>query len=192
MEKDLSKPSKGCLGWFVVILSIFLIGCVGVSGKLKSNPTLLTQYKDRALSKTYNYYYCGRSSLPYAVVGIDNTYGFNDRLWFKIESEQAVYEKIRNLSDLEIDSFPMAGADILDGQGNKIGVWFSHYRHTPVRVDDKSRKVEVFNPYNPNDEYRGKLFNRLGNFSISFKQFEQFQGFFQKFVFSQKGDPGLS
>ena len=160
MEKDLSKPSKGRLGWVVVILSIFLIGCVGVSGKLKSNPTLLAQYKDKALSKTYNYYYCGRSSLPYAVVGIDNTYGFNDRLWFKIESEQAVYEKIRNLSDLEIDSFPMAGADILDGQGNKIGVWFSHYRHTPVRVDDKSRMVEVFNPYNPNDEDRG-IFNRL-------------------------------
>jgi len=157
MEKSLCKSNQGRLGWFIVILSLFLIGCVGASGKLKSNPALLEQYRGGALSKTYNYYYCGRSSIPYAVVGIDNTYGFNDRLWFKIESEQAVYEKISNLSDLHMDSGPIVGSDILDGQGNKIGVWFSRYRYTPVRVDNESRMVEVFNPYNPNEESRGRL-----------------------------------
>jgi hypothetical protein len=154
MGKYLSKSNRVRLGRFIVILSVFLMGCAG-AGKLQPNPALLAQYRGNALSKTYNYYYCGRSTLPYAVVGIDNTYGFNDRLWFKIESGQAVYEKISNLSDLHPDSFPMAGSDILDGQGNKIGVWFSHYRSTPVRVDNETRMVEVFNPYNPNERVGG-------------------------------------
>ena len=152
MGKYFCNSQKICLG----LVLFFLMGCLG-SGKLQSNSELLAQYRGGALSKTYNYYYCGRSTIPYAVVGIDNTYGFNDRLWFKIESEQAVYEKISNLSDLHMDSGAMVASDVLDGQGNKIGVWFSHYRFTPVRVDNDTRTVEVLNPYNPNERDMGGL-----------------------------------
>jgi len=42
-------------------------------------------------------------------------------------------------------------------RGNNIGVWFSHYRYSPVRVDQEARMVEVFNPYNPNEDHRGGL-----------------------------------
>ncbi|MCP3942826.1 MAG: hypothetical protein GY710_15255 [Desulfobacteraceae bacterium] len=150
MEKYLLKKSQTLIILFPVILLFFLIGCLGSSGKLKFNSALLDQYRAKVLSKTYNYYYCGRSTIPYAVVGIDDTYEFSTRFWFKIESEQAVYKKIANLSDFEPNSGPLVGSDILDENGNKIGVWFSHYRYTVVRVIPESRRVEVFNPYKPN------------------------------------------
>jgi hypothetical protein len=155
MKKYLSKTSWGRIVLLFLSVSFLLSGCVGASGKLQFNPALLDQYRGGALSKTYQYYYCGRSTIPYAVVGIDDAYGFNDRLWFKIESEQAVYEKISKLSQLHIHSGPLTSSDILDGEGKKVGVWFSYYRYSHAQVDSVNRMVEVFNPYNPNEDSRG-------------------------------------
>jgi hypothetical protein len=155
MKKCLSKTSRGRIVLLFLSVSFLLSGCVGASGKLQFNPALLDQYKSAGLPKAYNYYYCGRSGLPYAVVGIDDAYGFNDRVWFKIESEQDVYKKIGNLSDLHRESGPKVSSDILDGEGNKIGVWFSYYRTSGVRVDPETRIVEVLNPYKPSDDTRG-------------------------------------
>jgi len=66
-----------------------------------------------------------------------------------------VYQKIANLSDLHMNSAPLSGSDILDEQKKNVGVWFSRYAGTPVRVDHKTRKVAVFNPYNPDEDDRG-------------------------------------
>lgn len=134
---------------------IMIAGCMGSYGKLVSNPVIQAQFNTRTLSETYQYYYSGRSGLPYAVVGIDPKYRFNSRLWFKIDTMDQVYQKIRNLSDLHIDAASMRAADILDNEGNLIGVWFSYYYYTPVRIDPKTGMVEIFNPYDPNEDDRG-------------------------------------
>ena len=132
-----------------------LAGCVGNYGTIRSNVALLDQYKGGALPDNYNYYYCGRSSLPYAVVGIDTAYDFSDRLWFKIDNRQEVYKKIANLSELHRDSTRLFTSDILDTQGQKLGIWFSFYSYSPVVLDNETRMVEVYNPYNPNEDRRG-------------------------------------
>lgn len=132
-----------------------LAGCVGNYGTIRTNTALLEQYKGGALPDNYNYYYCGRSSIPYAVVGIDNTYGFSDRFWFKIESKEEVYKKIANLSDLHRDAIRLYTSDILDTQGQKLGIWFSFYSYSPVLVDHETRTVEVYSPYKPNEDRHG-------------------------------------
>ncbi len=145
--------------WFCLYLVylFFLGGCLGTSGNLRLNSDLLVQYKEAALPKDYNYYYCGRSGLPYAVVGIDASYKLHDRFWFKIEAEKEIYKKIGNLSQLHPDTGSMVSSDILNKEGKKIGVWFSYYRYTPVRVDPETRMVAVFNPYNPNEDHKGSF-----------------------------------
>jgi hypothetical protein len=90
--------------------------------------------------------------MPYAVVGIDNAYGFSDRFWFKIDDKQEVYKKIANLSELHVSSTRLFTSDILDSQGQKLGIWFSFYNYSPVLVDDDTRMVTVYNPYNPNED----------------------------------------
>ncbi len=134
---------------------IMIAGCMGSYGKLVSNPVIQEQYLTRNLSDAYQYYYSGRSGLPYAVVGIDPKYQFNARLWFKIDDMEQVYRKVRNLSDLHPDATRMRAADILDHEGNLIGIWFSYYYYTPVRIDPKTGEVEIFNPYDPNVDDRG-------------------------------------
>lgn len=141
--------------FLLLMVAGILSGCAGNYGTIRSNTALLDQYRGGGLPDHYNYYYCGRSSLPYAVVGIDRSYGFNERVWFKIDAKQEVYKKIYNLSDLHRDASRLFTSDILDTQGQKIGVWFSFYTTTPVQIDPETRMVTVYNPYNPNDDYRG-------------------------------------
>ncbi len=136
----------------LLVVLLTMTGCAGSYGRLQHNPGLLSLYKEGTLPKDYVYYYCGRSSLPHAVVGIDKAHGFNDRVWFKILSGPQVYEKINHLSTLHRDSGPLISSDILDENGQKIGVWFSYYPYSPVRVDPETRVVTVFDPYNPNED----------------------------------------
>ncbi len=137
----------------LILAGMVLFGaCAGSYGKLVTSPVFEDQYRQQTLPADLDYYYCGRSGLPYAVVGIDDTYRFNDRVWFKIESMGEVYEKIYNLSDLHPDARTMRAAEILDPGGRRIGVWFSYYHHTPVRVDPDSGVLDIFNPYDPDED----------------------------------------
>jgi hypothetical protein len=131
---------------------VLMSACAGAYGKLVTSPASLNHYRNETLPADFNYYYCGRSGLPYAVVGIDDTYPFNDRVWFRIETMDEVYKKIANLSDLHPYARSMRAADILDPGGKRIGVWFSYYHHTPVRVDPDSGVLDIFNPYDPNED----------------------------------------
>ena len=129
-------------------------GCAGSYGKFVSSPAVQKQYNTSSLPDAYQYYYSGRSGLPYAVVGINNKYEFSSRFWFKIDTMGQVYKKISDLSDLHADATRMRTADILDHKGNKIGVWFSYYYYTPVRINPETETVEIFNPYDPNEDDR--------------------------------------
>lgn len=141
----------------MALLAAFAVtaGCTGSYGRLVSSPAVQDQYQAGSLPDTYQYYYCGRSGLPYAVVGINKKYRFNSRFWFKIDTMDQVYEKISDLSNLHADATQMRMADILDHKGNKIGVWFSYYYYTPVEINPETGTVKVFNPYDPNEDDNG-------------------------------------
>jgi hypothetical protein len=155
MKTYIGKACRITMLFFLLIFIGVLSGCAGNYGSLSTNNGLLDQYKGQGLPDTYNYYYCGRSSLPYAVVGIDNAYGFKDRIWLKIESKEDVYKKISSLSDLHRDSSRLFTKDILDTEGKKIGVWFSYYQSSPIMLDAETMMVEIPSPYNPNSYGRG-------------------------------------
>ena len=138
----------------LLVSLLVLTGCVsGTYGKLKTNGTLMGQYRDQTLPGDYEYYYCGRSGLPYAVVGIDRDYTFETKFWFKIESQEDLYLKISKLSDHGWDSTIMFSKEILGPDGKKIGIWFSYYNSTPVKVDLQTNTVAVYNPYKPGGRF---------------------------------------
>ncbi len=146
---------KNGLGTAVLIICLVIFtGCLGGGwGRLKHSQDLMVSYQGKTLPETLNYYYCGRSSIPYAVIGIDQAYTFEGKSWLKIESTDDLYYKIGNLSDLEPDLTTMSGKDILGPDGRVIGLWFSYYSSTGVRVDEENGIVEVFNPYKPSSRF---------------------------------------
>ena len=130
---------------------LFLSGCAGSFGKIQSNQSLSGSYKDTLQIEEFNYYYCGRSGLPYAVIGIDKKYKFNDRVWHQINTLDDLLLKIDSLIDTPQNYYKMTVADILDTAGDKIGVWFSYYYYTVVKINQDDNIIDVLNPYNPND-----------------------------------------
>jgi hypothetical protein len=134
----------------LLVLLVTLAGCIENYGKIRPNPSLVEAYKTRQLLPEYQYYYCGRSRLPYAVIGIDPKYKFPDRLWYKIKTKEDVYNKIYKLMQTPWESPGVTAADILDSSGHKIGIWFSYYSTTVVKIVPETNIIEVQNPYNPN------------------------------------------
>jgi len=123
---------------------LLLSGCTGSYGRLQTRDQWTDAFKKQLELPDYNYYYCGRENLPYTVVGIDPQYTFEDRLWHKIESKEDVYR--RAAGNRLWNDQRAQGADILDEQGNKIGIWFSHYSTTTVKIGP-GNTVAVYNPH---------------------------------------------
>lgn len=144
------KNNKTGIYFGVVIICVFLSGCTGSYGTIHFNQDLLEAYENRLPLDDYDYYYRGRPHLPYAVIGIDKTYTFDDRFWVKIDARKDVYDKISRLFDEPFGSNTLVAADITDHRGNKIGSYFSLYNYTVVKVSPEGTGVEVYNPYNPN------------------------------------------
>ena len=146
---------KGLLITLAIVSILMIIpGCMGSYGRLKANPDLTAAFQDRQALPDFNYYYCGRENLPYAVVGIDPLYEFQDRVWHPIETKEDVYRKAAGVTAW--DNHWSRGADILDAGGNRIGVWFSYFNSTTVKLGPDNR-VTVYNPYNPNGPLKGNL-----------------------------------
>ena len=123
-----------------------LPACLSSYGRIKANPDLTNVFKQQQTLPDYIYYYCGRENLPYAVVGIDPRYEFQDRLWHRLETKAAVSKSVAGIR-LWNDRWAR-GAEILDPAGNRIGIWFSYYSSTTVKVGPGNR-VAVYNPYHP-------------------------------------------
>jgi hypothetical protein len=147
----IAMKTKNKLGFWVTVLAVSILltltGCMGDYGRLKEDPALTDAFKNGRALPDYNYFYCGRENLPYAVVGIDPAYQFEDRVWFKIETKEEVYKKAASV--VAWNHIWSKGAEILDPSGNRIGIWFSYYQHTTVKVGPEN-KVAVYNPYSPN------------------------------------------
>lgn len=142
----------------LVLISGLIYGCTGGSwAYTKHNNSLFETYREKQLPNSMNYYYCGRESLPYAVVGIDPDFTFDSKFWFKIESEEDLYKKIYNLSDLEPHNERMYAKDIVSPSGKVVGIWFSYYNNTAITIDETNGAINVYNPYKPGSKFSGDL-----------------------------------
>ena len=95
----------------------------------------------------YNYYYTGRSHLPYAVIGVDKKFDLNSKFWNKIDTREMVADKVDGL--MPTHPYKLSVSRILDLGGKQIGIWFSYYPSTIVKFGQDSNII-VYSPYNPN------------------------------------------
>jgi len=132
----------------MLFLQVAVAGSPGDYAVTHADPAVENLFKQNQLSTEYNYYYTGRSKIPYAVIGIDSKYTLNSKFWHKIESKIKISKKIKNL--MPIGGGHVTYGRILDSGGNQIGLWFSEYPNTIVRFGS-GNELKVFSPYQPND-----------------------------------------
>ncbi|MGD9135815.1 MAG: hypothetical protein PVH42_03605 [Desulfobacterales bacterium] len=134
-----------------VVMGVFglflLAGCTGTYGSLKRDAEVQQAFESNQVPPEYKYYYYGFDTRPYVIFGIDPDYELNSRVWREVMPEAPEFkEMIRWVwEDYNYNKF---GADILDPQGKKVGVYYSAIRETAVKfVDDNQIIVMPHTPF---------------------------------------------
>lgn len=146
--KDHVKKRLILFGGIMVLAAVFS-GCVGGGnyGRLRFSPDVTGVFLQKQMLPGYNYYYDGREAIPYAVVGLREDYALTSEFWTPIEPGSPKFGRLLDwLYGSDINS--PRGAEILDPEGNPIGIWFSVYIYTRVQFGPE-KQVNIFSPYRP-------------------------------------------
>jgi len=129
---------------FALILSAGLSGCFENYGRIKRNPEVTKAFKDNQVENDYRYYYYGRSNQPYLIVGIDREYHMKTYMWREVDHTT---DKFADMiywiwTDILYSYNSEMGADILDPQGKKVGIWYSGIWWAAIRFHEDNR-IEI-------------------------------------------------
>lgn len=139
---------KHPLSLFIVLLTLFLSvllsSCAGQYGRLKRDPEVTKAFDTNTVDRDYQYFYYGRSNQPYVIVGIDRTYHMRSKMWREVEPDSEVFTEMIYWiwTDILWGYQRIKGAHILDPQGNKAGIWYSHLWWAAIRFSDDNR-IEI-------------------------------------------------
>ena len=129
----------------IAVLALFA-GCAGNYGSLKRDAEVKQAFESNQVPREYKYYYYGDSE-PYVIFGIEPKYEMDSRMWRDTAPDTAEFkEAIRFM--WEDYGYYRFGADILDPNGNKVGILYSSIRETAVKfVGDNQVVVMPHTPF---------------------------------------------
>lgn len=126
-------------------LMLMLTGCLQNYGRIKQNDALTTAFSQRQeLPADHAYYFCGRYNTPWAIIGIAPQYRLKDRMWTRINSREALEDLAETI--YYRDRYFARGADILDPSGNPVGIYYSNFTSTAVKILPEN-ELEIVCPY---------------------------------------------
>ena len=147
-RKSIGKKIDILFNWMIFVLIMAVIsGCSGTYGRLRIDPEIRQSFLQKQMTSGYHYYYVGRKSMPYAIVGIKDGYVFSSKFWEPITPDSDQFGKLVGRlygSDL---SYPI-GAKIMDPEGNLVGFWFSTIATATVEFKPDNHVI-VYSPYRP-------------------------------------------
>ena len=132
-----------------VVLMLMLFGCNTNYGRFARSAEVDLAFRQGDHQPGYQYYYAGRDTMPYAIIGIDRSYTVPSQYWLAFEPQAEQLVKMSGNMYGQGHDYP-SGSHILDPDGTIIGVWFSSVRLPSVKVDQQRKTVEVLfaNPEN--------------------------------------------
>lgn len=132
-----------------VVFSIMLTACTKNYGRFSKSAQVDLAFRQGDHQPGYQYFYAGRDTMPYAIIGIDRSYTVPSRYWIPFDPEP---EQLRKMAGNMYGKhrYHPTGFQILDPDGKVIGVWYSSVDQYSVSVDQQRRTVEVLfrNPEN--------------------------------------------
>ncbi len=144
LELKNTRYSRLWAAVFALILSVVAVGCSGSYGSLQRDPQVTKAFDDNTVNPEYQYYYYGRSNQPYIIVGIDRTYYMKSKVWREVEPNSDQFKEMVYWiwTDILYAPYYGKGAHILDPQGNRVGLWYSHIWWAAIRFSDDNR-IEI-------------------------------------------------
>ncbi len=136
----------------LIVLMLMLVGCTTNYGRFAKSAEVDLAFRQGDRQPDYRYFYAGRDTMPYAIIGIDRTYTVPSRYWIPFEPEPDTLKKMTGNMYWK-NRYNPYGSQILAPDGTIIGVWFSSVYLPSVKVDQQKRTVDVLfkNPENDRD-----------------------------------------
>jgi hypothetical protein len=129
--------------WILIFLALTVFsGCSTPNyGKLKSAPEVTQAFEAHRALPDHQYYYRGTFSAPYVVVGINEKYELDSKLWVAIDPQSKDFRTLVERVFLQGSGSTTKpwGFAILDKSGNTVGVWYSASRAAVVDIDESGR-----------------------------------------------------
>ena len=146
--------SRYCIFACALTLLIGLAGCAGDYGKFQRDEQVWHAFENNQLSPDYNYYHNSHHNETYAIIGLDPNYSLQSKFWREVEPST---EEFRGLASRLWEDYNRYrfGANLLDPNGNKIGVWYSSEYIADIRFyEDNQVKVRMLTPWlgGPDDD----------------------------------------
>ena len=132
-------------------LALGISGCIQNYGKFSRDSQVSQAFRNGLVQPELNYFYAGRETMPYAIMGIDTGYAISSSLWTAFEPQP---EQLRKMSSniYGKQQYDPYGFNILDPDGAIIGIWFSSLHFPSVKIDEENRTVHV--QYKNPESYR--------------------------------------
>lgn len=101
----------------------------------------------------YDYYYSGPGACPVALLGVSKEFKLDAGLWKPVGNEQQLFRELvaGMQSKLREQNASPWGFAIEDGQGRRIGIWYSLPEATTVVRIGNDQTVQIHTP--PIDTY---------------------------------------
>lgn len=132
----------------VLLLLCLFWGCSSNYGRLKHKPEITQLFKAHEQLANHRYYYAGRTSGPYAIIGVSHPYQQGARAWTLIDSNSGQFGQLVDNMFVPGEDAPQ-GALILNPNGEQIGVWYSIWYFATIEMK-APHEVAVYAPYSPN------------------------------------------
>ena len=140
------KKKRILLYIFVLIVcftvSGIITGCLENYGRVKRNTDISRAFETDQVPSEYNYFYYGRTNMPYVIIGLDPSYNLHSKMWRKVEPGSERFKKMTYWVWSDHDYYPR-GADIVDPSGKKIGIWYSGVRWAAVKMKDDQGNIMI-------------------------------------------------
>jgi len=156
-NKSIRHFIPALMGIFVLAL---ITGCAATYGSLKRNADVQQAFESNQVPQQYKYYYYGFDTRPYVIFGIDTKFKMNSKMWREAKPGTAEFKEMARWI-WEDYGYYKFGADILDPQGAKVGVFYSALSGTSFKfTEDNQIMVMPDTPFLWGPETSGGNFRR--------------------------------
>jgi hypothetical protein len=137
---------------FAVIIGLLAVvtACSHNYGGFALNAEVTQDFKTGVVRADLDYYYSGRDTMPYAIIGIEPGYSVPSRYWTAFDPQS---QQLKNMSGNIYGKHRREpqGSFISGPGGDVIGIWFSNIMAQSVTVNQEAKIVEVLFPNPEND-----------------------------------------
>ncbi len=145
----MAQQNRGRLLNAIILVSIIFFALSGCSfsnyGKLKSQPEVTQGFETYQILTNHKYYYRGTYSQPVVIVGINQNYVLNSKLWVEIDPESQDFSALIDKVSLQGKGGTTKpwGFIILDPAGRDVGVWYSAVRAAAVEISENGQITKL-------------------------------------------------